>query len=177
MIPLAATTTNSITISTIALFAGVIGVALGWLLGELTKLVKCLAEGRQRKLAEERSRVLEFIHCAELISTTGNGIGMVHAAAADGRPVDTTQATSMANQFNEAVIQLNRLRLEIAILGPDWVKDHAVKVENGTLALMTALTNAERQKNKAAFQEMLDRVNEFKTQRSELIDAAKVKYA
>jgi preprotein translocase subunit YajC len=132
--------------------------------------VKWLAEGKQRKQAEERTRVLEFIHCAELISTTGNALGTVHAAAADGRPVDKAQAAALTNQFNEALTQLNRLRLEIA-------KDEVVKVENETVALMMALTTAELDKDKAGFAALIKKVGDFKTARSALIDAAKKKYA
>jgi hypothetical protein len=139
--------------------------------------VKWLAEGKQRKQAEERTRVLEFIHCAELISTTGNALGTVHAAAADGRPVDKAQAAALTNQFNEALTQLNRLRLEIAILGPEWSKDEVVKVENETVALMMALTTAELDKDKAGFAALIKKVGDFKTARSALIDAAKKKYA
>lgn len=154
-----------------------IGVALGWILSELTKLVKWLADGKQRRTAAEQARVLELIHSAELVSTIGNGVATIHAAAASGTPIDAPQASGMVNQFNEAIIELNRLRLEVAILGPKWSQPAALKVENGSLALLAALTEADRKRDQPSFQVLIDQINDFRAARNELIEAAKAEYA
>lgn len=152
------------------------GVALGWALREVTAFFKGKAEAKLQKEAAEQPRVLEFIHTAENLSAAANGIGTSYAAMADGKPLDRPQLLDLTNRFNAARIQLSRLRLEIAILGPEWVGDRALNVENAANVLQTALRTAEQKQDKTAFAALISEINTFKDERSTLIKAATAKY-
>jgi hypothetical protein len=154
----------------------VIGVALGWALRELTAFFKGKAEARLQKEATEQTRVLEFIHTAENLSAAANGIGTAYAAMADGKPLDQSQLLDITSSYNEARIQLSRRRLEIAILGPEWVGDRALNVENAANVLQTALRTAEQKQDRTAFAALISEINTFKDTRTALIKAAMAKY-
>lgn len=163
-------------IATIALFTGVIGVVVGWALRELTAFLKGRAEAQRQKEGAEQNRVLEFIHTAEVLSASGNGIAVAYAGAASGKSTDPSQFLDLVNRYNEAQVQLDRLRLEIAILGPDWVGDSAMKVENAATALQGALRRAEQENDLPSFQALADEVTKFRDERTKLIQAATAKY-
>jgi hypothetical protein len=163
-------------VATIALFAGVIGVALGWALREVTAFLKGKAEAKRQTEAAEQTRVLEFIHTGENLSAAANGLGTTYAALADGKTLDASQLLDLTNRYNEARIQISRLRLEIAILGPEWVGDRAMNIENAANVLQTALRAAEQEQDESSFAALISEIGTFRDKRSTLIKAAMARY-
>lgn len=168
--------TDTSTIGTLALFAGVLGVIIGWALRELTAFVKSRAETKRQREADERARVLEFIHTGEVLSASANGIAMAYAATAGGRAPDSSQVSEFVTRYNEAQTQLDRLRLEIAILGPVWVDDLAMHVENSSFAVQRALDVANKRQSQPAFAALGAEIQKFQNERTKLIKAATKQY-
>lgn len=55
---------------------------VGWFLKEVSAWVKGRSDAKDKRLSEERSRVVEFVHVAETVAATANGLATVNAAAA-----------------------------------------------------------------------------------------------
>ncbi|MFE4000456.1 hypothetical protein ACFX43_16860 [Nocardioides sp. YIM B13467] len=159
-------------LATLALFAAVIGVAVGWALNEITSYFKSKADAKRRTKDAEQERVLDFIHSAEVLSTAGNGIAVCYAAAASSKAVDRSMLLDLARQYNEAFLQLNRLRLEISIVGPAWVGDGALDVENAATSVQAAIQEAERTATLAKYEELIGKIDKFKEVRTALIAKA-----
>lgn len=75
---------------------------MGWALNEITSYFKAKAEANRRTKTAEQTRVLDFIHSAEVLSTAGNGIAVCFAAVGSGKPVDQSMLLDLARQYNEA---------------------------------------------------------------------------
>ena len=169
---LAADEPTMTTIGTIALFASVIGVFVGWVLTQVAELVKWGVQSKIRKTVERKTRVLELLHSAEELSAAANGVGISYAARADGGNVNEAQFKQMVDRLNELSVRVDRIRLEIKILGPDWAAADAVSIVDESIQLNSALRTAEADLDKPAFQALASQVNKFKDSRGKLIDTA-----
>jgi hypothetical protein len=161
------------TIQAFALFSAVIGVALGWVLSQFTEVFKWWLGRNRRIKAEQQARVLEYIRSADEIAATANGIGLAYAARADGTIPNNDQFMMMVNAFNDAFTNLERLRVESHLLGPDWLATEAVKVTNQLQQVQVGLRKAESGKTKKEFAALITEVDAYRAVREKLLATAK----
>ena len=72
-----------------------------------------------------------------MITAAGDVLATIERMRANRAPRDHGQEVKFSAQFNEAVMRLTRLRLEIDIIGPNWARKLAREVESGSNQLTT----------------------------------------
>lgn len=115
---------------TAGLLVGPLGVALGWLLGERSRARQAQREGAEARRGAVVERVMNLLALARVMSTEAHSLGHGYWLQAGGRPIDRGQKRGVIDAFNDARGKYELELLKIQALGPTWLVDPAVEVEN-----------------------------------------------